>query len=387
MCIKIHEFQSKDLLAKYGVPVPRGDVASNADEVWSICRDLGGKAVIKAQVYAGGRGKAGGVRLVSSPQEGYEYASSIIGRRLVTVQTSPDGAPVQKLLVEESIQVVQELYLALTVGRSFQGPVFIASSAGGMEIEEVALNEPERIFNQAVDIAVGLQPFQGRRLALSLGLDSHLVGLTSQLMSAIYKLFMENDCSLIEINPLVVTADGSMVALDAKVDLDDDALFRHSDLAQLTDPDQEDHLEVEASQSNIAYVKLGGTVGCLVNGAGLAMATMDLVKGVGASPANFLDVGGGADEMKVAKAVDIMLTDSDVKLVLVNIFGGILRCDVVARGIVEACEKKACQIPFVVRMQGTNVDEGKKILASSQLNVTFALSLSEVATKLKVTLD
>lgn len=369
------------------MPVPRGDIAFTADEVLSICRDLGGKAVIKAQVYAGGRGKAGGVRLVSSPQEGYEYASSIIGSRLVTVQTSRDGAPVQKLLVEESIQVAQELYLALTVGRSFQGPVFIASSAGGMEIEEVALNEPERIFNQAVDIAVGLQPFQGRRLALSLGLDSQLVRLTSQLMSAIYNLFMENDCSLIEINPLVVTADGSIVALDAKVDLDDDALFRHSDLAQLADPDQEDHLEVEASQSNIAYVKLDGTVGCLVNGAGLAMATMDLVKGVGASPANFLDVGGGADEMKVAKAVEIMLTDPDVKLVLVNIFGGILRCDVVARGIVEACEKKASQIPFLVRMQGTNVDQGKEILANSQLNVTFALSLSEVATKLKATLD
>ena len=366
--------------------MPRGQVASTPDEAQAICHDLGGQAVIKAQVYAGGRGKAGGVRLVASPQEGRKYAGSLIGSRLVTAQTGPEGVPVQKVLVEEPVQVEKELYLAITVDRSSQGPVYIASPAGGMEIEEVAAKEPEKIFNEAVDIAVGLQPFQGRRLARALGLDGQLARPAAELMASLYKLFMEQDCSLVEINPLVVTADGTLAAVDAKVNLDDDALFRHADLAPLSDPEQEEPLEVEASQSNIAYVKLDGTVGCLVNGAGLAMATMDLVKGVGASPANFLDVGGGADEEKVAKAVDIMLSDSDVKGVLVNIFGGILRCDIVARGIVKAYEAKDAQIPLVVRMQGTNVDQGREILSSSGLKVTFASSLTEVAEKLKATL-
>ena len=339
--------------------------------------------MIKAQVYAGGRGKAGGVRLVDSPQEAHEYAGSLIGSRLITAQTGSEGVPVQKVLVEEPAQVARELYLALTVDRAFQGPVFIASPAGGVEIEVVATTEPKKIFNEAVDIAVGLQPFQGRRLSRALGLQGEQVRPAAQMMASVYKLFMELDCSLVEINPLVVTADGHLLAVDAKVSLEDDALFRHPDLASLSDPEQEEPLEVEASQARVSYVKLDGTVGCLVNGAGLAMATMDLVKGVGASPANFLDVGGTADEEKVAKAVNIMLSDPEVKGILVNIFGGILRNDIVARGIVDACAKKGAQIPLVVRMQGTNADEGREILSGSGLRVTFASSLAEVAEKLK----
>ena len=363
--------------------MPRGWVASTPGEAKTICRELGGRAVIKAQVYAGGRGKAGGVRLVGSPQEAHEYASSLVGSRLITAQTGPEGVPVQKVLVEEPVQVARELYLALTVDRAFQGPAFIASPAGGVEIEEVAARETEKIFNEAVDIAVGLQPFQGRRLARALDLRGEQVRSAAQMMDSVYKLFMELDCSLAEINPLVVTADGRLLAVDAKISLEYDALFRHPNLTSLADPEQEEPLEVAASQARVSYVKLDGTVGCLVNGAGLAMATMDMVKDVGASPANFLDVGGTADEEKVARAVSIMLSDPDVKGILVNIFGGILRNDIVARGIVEACRQRSAQIPLVVRMQGTNADEGRDILSSSGLRVTFASSLSEVAEKLK----
>jgi len=361
-------------------------VASTPSEAEAVCRDLGGKAVVKAQVHAGGRGKAGGIKVVNSPQEAHDFAASLIGTRLVTAQTGPEGVPVQKVLVEEPAQVARELYLALTVDRAFQGPVFIASAAGGVEIEEVSATDPEKIANEGVDIAVGFQPFQGRRVSHTLGLETDQVRPATQIMTSIYKLFMEQDCSLVEINPLVVTADGNLVAVDAKIDLEDDALFRHPELVSLADPEQEDPLEVEASQSGISYVKLEGTVGCLVNGAGLAMATMDLVKEAGTAPANFLDVGGSADEDKVAKAVNIMLSDPSVKRILVNIFGGILKSDVVARGIVKAYSQSEAKIPLVVRMQGTNVEEGRQILADSGLNVSFASTLIEVEEKLKTAL-
>ena len=380
--IKIHEYQSKELLANFGVPVPKGRVASSPEEVAEICRELGGTAVVKAQVYAGGRGKAGGVKLVNSSEEGVEYARGLLGTRLVTVQTGPEGVPVQRVLVEEPAQVDRELYLALTVDRSAQGPVFIASAAGGMEIEEVAETQPEAIAREGVDIAVGLQAFQARRIARGLDLDAGQQRSAARIMAAMYKLFMERDLTLIEINPLVVSKDGSLVAVDAKVSLEDDALFRNKDFSDWGDPEQETPLEVEASEYGIAYVKLDGSVGCLVNGAGLAMATMDLVRGAGATPANFLDVGGGADEAKVAKAVNIMLSDPDVESILVNIFGGILRSDIVARGIVRAYEETKSEIPLTIRLQGVQVDEARAVLDESGLQVSFAETLMDVEARL-----
>ena len=371
-------------MSKYGIPVPKGRVASTADEAEAICRDLGGKAVVKAQVYAGGRGKAGGVKLVSSPEEARDYAASLIGTRLVTVQTGPEGAPVRTVLVEEPASVARELYLAITVDRISRGPVVIASAAGGMEIEEVAETQPDKIAREGVDIAVGLQPFQARRLARTLGLEAKFQRSATAIMTSMYKLFMENDLTLIEINPLVVSTDDKLVAVDAKVSVEDDALFRHPELSSMGDPEQGTPLEMEAEASGIAYVKLDGTVGCLVNGAGLAMATMDLVRGAGAHPANFLDVGGSADEAKVAKAVNIMLSDPDVESILVNIFGGILRSDIVARGIVNAYTERASKIPLTVRMQGVQVEEAREVLKELGPGVTFADTLLEVEEKLKV---
>ena len=380
--IKIHEYQSKELLGSYGVPVPRGRVASTPEEVAEICRELGGTAVVKAQVYAGGRGKAGGVKLVNSPEEGREYSEGLLGTQLVTVQTGPEGVPVRKVLVEEPADVSRELYLALTVDRTAQGPVFIASAAGGMEIEEVAETQPEAIAREGVDIAVGLQPFQARRIARGLGLDASQQRSATRILAALYRLFMERDLTLVEINPLVVSGDGDLVAVDAKVSVEDDALFRQKDVADWGDPEQETPLEVEASEYGIAYVKLDGSVGCLVNGAGLAMATMDLVRGAGATPANFLDVGGGADEAKVAKAVNIMLSDPDVESILVNIFGGILRSDIVARGIVRAYEETKSEIPLTIRLQGVQVDEARAVLDASGLQVTFADTMLDVEARL-----
>ena len=362
--------------------VPKGRVASTPEEVAEICRELGGKAVVKAQVYAGGRGKAGGVKLVNSPEEGREYAEGLLGTQLVTVQTGPEGVPVRKVLVEEPADVGRELYLALTVDRTAQGPVFIASAAGGMEIEEVAETQPGAIAREGVDIAVGLQPFQARRIARGLGLDAGQQRGAARILGSLYKLFMERDLTLVEINPLVVTGNGSLVAVDAKVSVEDDALFRQKDVAGWGDPEQETPLEVEASEYGIAYVKLDGSVGCLVNGAGLAMATMDLVRGAGATPANFLDVGGGADEAKVAKAVNIMISDPDVESILVNIFGGILRSDIVARGIVQAYEETGSKIPLTIRLQGVQVDEARAVLDASGLEVTFADTLLDVEARL-----
>ena len=366
------------MLAEYGVPVPKGRVAATPEEVAEICRELGGAAVVKAQVYAGGRGKAGGVKLVNSPEEGSEFAAGLLGTQLVTVQTGPEGVPVRKVLVEEPASVARELYLAITVDRSAQGPAILASAAGGMEIEEVAETDPDAIAQEGVDVAVGLQPFQVRRIARGLGLDARQQRSATRILTAMYNLFMERDLSLIEINPLVVSDDGGLVAVDAKISLEDDALFRHKDLADWGDPEQEAPLEVEAAEYGIAYVKLDGSVGCLVNGAGLAMATMDLVRGAGATPANFLDVGGGADEAKVAKAVNIMLSDPDVESILVNIFGGILRSDIVARGIVNAYQESGSQIPLTIRLQGVQVDEARAVLDASGLEVTFADTLLDV---------
>ena len=381
--MKLHEYQAKDILERYGVPVPRRGVASTAEEAEKLTGDLGGRVVLKAQVHAGGRGKAGGIVLVDSPQEAERSASSLLGRQLVTPQTGPEGVPVRKLLVEEAANVAKELYLALTVDRAFMGAVMIASDAGGMEIEEVAAREPDRIQREGIDPLVGFQPFQGRRLARALGLDASLVRPVSQLMGALYKVFLDNDCSLVEINPLAITGDGRIIALDAKLDLDDDSLFRHPDLTELRDPEQEDPFEAGAREYGISYVKLDGEVGCLVNGAGLAMATMDVISAAGTTPANFLDVGGGASEEKVAQAFGIILSDPQVKRVLVNVFGGILRCDIAARGIVKACRELKKNPPILARMLGTNVEEGKAILGESGLDVTFADSLGEVARKIQ----
>ena len=381
--MKVHEYQAKSVLARYGIPVPKGGVASTADEAFEIAKCLGGPAVLKAQVHAGGRGKAGGIKRVDTPEEAHRAASSLLGTRLVTPQSGPEGAPVGKVLVEETAEVSEELYVALTVDRDFGGTVMVASESGGVEIEEIAARDPDRIYKEGVDVVMGFQPFQGRKLTHYLNLDPELVRPASQMMQALYKIFVENDCTLLEINPLVLTRDNRILAVDAKLSFDDDALFRHPELREMRDRDQEDHLEAQAQEYGISYVKLQGDVGCLVNGAGLAMATMDVVRSAGSSPANFLDVGGGASEDKVARAFSIMLSDSQVRQVLVNIFGGILRCDIAARGIVKACNEMGSELPLLVRMMGTNVEEGENILEGSGLNVTFADSLAEVERKMK----
>ena len=376
--MKLHEYQAKAIFASYGIPIPVGEVATTPQEAYQIARKLDGPSVVKAQVHAGGRGKAGGIVVVSSPDEARQAASSLLGKSLVTPQTGPEGAPVQKVLVEQPVAIVKELYLGLTVDRTYRGPVVMASEAGGMDIEEVAARDPAKILREGVDLSIGFQPFQGRRLAAAMGLAPELSRPANQVMAALSRLFVEKDCSLVEINPLVVTREGSLLALDAKISIDDDALFRHPELRDLRDPEQEDPYEVKAAQADISYVKLSGDVGCLVNGAGLAMATMDVIKRAGFEPANFLDVGGGAGEEKVAEACRIMLSDPQVNRVLVNIFGGILRCDIAARGIVMAFTEAKSGLPVSVRMRGTNMEEGLAILKDSGLNVTFAASLAEV---------
>ena len=378
--MKIHEYQSKDIFAQYGIAVPKGRVATTPEEAAEIAVELGGRAVVKAQVHAGGRGKAGGIKLIDSPEKAAEAAEALIGSTLVTFQTGPEGVPIRSVLVEEVIDVETEMYVGMAIDGAAEGVVAIASAAGGMEIEEVADTTPEKIITVAVDPVLGLQPFQGRKLAYGLGVAPELNRPVAGLMASLYKLFEENDCSLVEINPLGVTSDGRVLAMDAKIDIDDDAMFRHRDLAGLRDVEQEDPLEVEASEFNISYVKLDGDVGCIVNGAGLAMATMDVTHAAGASPANFLDIGGGADEAKVSKSLEIVLSDKSVKRVLVNIFGGILRCDVAARGFVMAAEKVPDKMrPMVVRMLGTNADEGRQTLADSGLDVVLVDDLNQAA--------
>ena len=382
--MKIHEYQAKEIFARYGIPVPKGRVATTPQEAGEVAAELGGRVVVKAQVHAGGRGKAGGIAVVDSPDAAAEAAERMIGSTLVTFQTGPEGAPVGSVLVEEAVDVDTEMYVGMAIDGSAEGVVAIASAAGGMEIEEVAETTPEKILTVAIDPVLGLQPFQGRKLAYGLDVPPALNRPVAGMMSALYDLFVGNDCSLVEINPLGITADGRALAMDAKINIDDDALFRRRDISGMRDVAQEDPLEVEASEFDINYVKLDGDVGCIVNGAGLAMATMDVTHAAGASPANFLDIGGGADEEKVAKALDIVLSDESVERVLVNIFGGILRCDVAARGIILAAERAPDKMrPMVVRMLGTNADEGREALANSGLDVALVDDLSGAAAALQ----
>ena len=377
--MKLHEYQAKEIFARYGIEVPRGIVANTPEEAGEATREMGGQAVVKAQVHAGGRGQGGGIKVVRSPEEAEEVARGFIGRNLVTRQTDAQGVPINSVLVEELADIKQELYVALTIDRGFRGPVMIASAAGGMDIEEVAATNPENIHTEPIEPVLGLMPYQARRVVSRLGLEAGPARPAVHTLNALYRIFTENDCSLVEINPLIVTGDDRVVALDAKLDVEDDSMFRHGDLRELRDRSQEDALEARASDMEIAYVNLDGSVGCLVNGAGLAMATLDVTNAAGAAPANFLDVGGGADDEKVASAVSIILSDPKVDRVLINVFGGILRCDIAARGIVLAFERMNSNLPLIVRMLGTNVDEGKEILGASPLNVTFADTLTEAA--------
>ena len=381
--MKIHEYQAKELMARYGIPVPKGGMAASPDDARKVAEELGGNVVVKAQVHAGGRGKAGGVKVVDNPDDAAEFTGSILGKHLVTFQTGPEGVPVNSVLVEETMDIAQELYVAIVLDPSERRPVVIASAAGGMEIEEVAEATPEKIMRAVVDPTVGLQPYQGRALAYGMGVPAELVRPTADLIVRLYRLMADLDCSQVEINPLVVTGDGRVLPVDAKLNLDDDAMFRHKDLTELRDASQEDPLESQAHDIGVIYVRLDGDVGCLVNGAGLAMATMDIVTAVGASPANFLDVGGGADEERIRAAVRILLSDPNVKRVLVNIFGGILRNDVLARGLVGAYEDTGSKAPIIARMLGTNVDEGRQILRDSGLDVTVVETLKDAAEALR----
>ena len=379
--MKVHEYQAKRILADGGVPVPRGGPATSPEEARSVAESLGGGAVVKAQVHAGGRGKAGGIKIVSSPDEAAEAAAAMLGTRLVTFQTGPEGVPVDAVLVEEPIDIERELYVGIVNDGAARGPVVMVSEAGGMDIEEVAETTPDKIIRVPVDPGLGLQSYQGRKIAYGLGMGPAQVRPVASMMQALYGIFRDSDCSLVEINPLAVTTDGRVLAADAKIDFDDDALFRHSDLGDLHDPAQDDPLEAQAAEYGISYVKLDGGVGCMVNGAGLAMATMDVIGQTGAGPANFLDVGGGADEEKVARALHIILSDPGVKAVLINIFGGILRCDVVARGMLQAAKENAKMdsTPMVVRMLGTNAEEGRGILSESDLEVRLVDDLAGAA--------
>ena len=379
--MKIHEYQAKELFRKHGVATPEGRAASTAADVEAAVEALGGMGVVKAQVHAGGRGKAGGVKVAGSPQEARDFAEGLLGTRLVTHQTGPEGVPVERVIVEETIGIEKELYASITIDPAERSAVLIVSEAGGMDIEEVAASTPEKIQRIPIDPIIGFQPYMGRRAAAALGLPKALVRPGGALFANLYDMFESLDCSLIEINPLVITSDGRLLAADAKMDFDDDALGRHPDLAALRDTGQEDPLDVEAHEHAVNYIRLDGDVGCMVNGAGLAMATMDIIKYMGAQPANFLDVGGGASEEQVASAFRIMLADPKVKRVLVNIFGGILRCDIAANGIVNAVKEKGIDVPLVIRMRGTNADEGKRILAESGLSVTVTDDLQEAARK------
>lgn len=378
--MKIHEYQAKEILGKGGVAVPEGGVASTSEEARAVATRLGRKVVVKAQVHAGGRGKAGGIKVVSTPQEAEEAAKALLGTTLVTFQTGPEGAPVNSVLVEEAIEVKRELYLGLVIDGAAQGVVVMASAVGGMEIEEVAENMPELLLREKVDPVLGLLPFQGRKIAFGLDIGPKLVRPLSTMIANLYQVFLDNDCSLLEINPLVLTEDGRILAADAKMDFEDDAFFRHKNLEDLRDTSQEDPLELRAREADVSYVKLDGTVGCLVNGAGLAMATLDVIGESGASPANFLDVGGGANEEKVAEALRIILSDPNVDTVLINIFGGILRGDMIAAGILAAIEGTEHQDRrIVVRMLGTNADQGRQMLQASSLNLSLVEDLGDVA--------
>ena len=380
--MNIHEYQAKGLLAKYGVAVPRGGVAYTVEEAESTAKDLGGSVwVVKAQIHAGGRGKGGGVKVVKSIAEVKEAADQILGMTLITPQTGPAGKLVRCIYIEEGCDIARELYLGMLVDRASGRITVMASTEGGMEIEEVAEHSPEKIIKIAIDPAVGLQPFHARKVAFGLGLEGGQVSSAVKFLLGVYSAFNDSDASLIEINPLVVTGNGAVIALDAKMNFDDNALFRHKDIAEMRDENEEDPSELEASRHELNYIKLDGAIGCMVNGAGLAMATMDIINLYGGEPANFLDVGGGADKERVTTAFKIILSDDNVQGILVNIFGGIMRCDVIAEGVVAAAREVDLNVPLVVRLEGTNVELGKKILAESGLAIVSAENLADAAEK------
>jgi succinyl-CoA synthetase beta subunit len=380
--MKIHEYQAKDLLKKFNVPVPQGNVATTSREARQVAEELAeGPFVVKAQIHAGGRGKGGGIKVATTLDEVEKVADQILGMTLVTPQTGPEGKVVNKVLVEQAQDIAQELYLGLVVDRASGRPVIMMSAEGGMEIEEVAARTPEAIFKEAVNPAAGFFPYQARNLAFGIGLNPALIRPATSFIENLYRMFTSLDCSLAEINPLVVTKGGTMLALDAKLNLDDNAMFRHHDLAAMEDPDEMDPLEHEARKHHLNYIRLTGNVGAMVNGAGLAMATMDLIKAAGAEPANFLDVGGGASAEMVANGFRIILGDPNVKGVLINIFGGILRCDVLANGVVEAVKQVQVKVPIIVRLEGTNVELGREILDKSGLTFTVATDMLDAAQK------
>jgi succinyl-CoA synthetase beta subunit len=379
--MKIHEYQAKEILSKHKVPIPKGKVTSDPGEARKIAEELGFPVVIKAQIHAGGRGKGGGVKLARDADQAEQYASEILGMKLVTHQTGPEGQTVKSVLVEQGMEIAKELYLGMVIDRNRSAPVVMASEAGGMEIEQVAAETPEKILTEAALPGLGLQPYQARKLAYGLGLEGDLARKAVQFMQALHEAFVANDCSLAEINPLVITAGGDLLALDAKMTFDDSALYRHKDLVELRDKDEEDPLEVEASEFDLNYIKLDGNIGCMVNGAGLAMATMDIIKLAGKEPANFLDVGGGTNVERVASAFRILMSDRNVKAVLINIFGGIVRCDRVAQGVVEAMKQVKVDVPVVVRLAGTNAEEAGEILKNSGLNFLVAEGLKDAAEK------
>jgi len=383
--MKIHEYQAKGILKKYGVAVPRGEMAESREEAERVAKSLfdSGAAgvVVKAQIHAGGRGKGGGVKIAKSVQEAGDLAAKMLGMTLITHQTGPEGRVVRRLLIEETLPIEKELYLGILVDRAEGKPVFMASAAGGMDIEQVAANTPEKILKQHIDPGMGLEPFQARKIAFALGLKPQQINPAVQFLTGLYRAFLETDASLVEINPFITCTDGRLYALDAKLNFDDNALFRHPDIRELRDITEEDPLEVEASKYSLNYIKLDGNVGCMVNGAGLVMATMDIIKYAGGMPANFLDVGGGANAEQVTHAFEILLSDKNVKAVLINIFGGILRVDTLATGVVEAANKTHIQLPIVLRLEGTNVEAGREILKQSGLNFTVAETMKDAAEK------
>jgi len=379
--MKVHEYQAKEILARYGVAVPRGIVVTGAEDARKAAEELGGRVVVKAQVHAGGRGKAGGVKLAGSPDEAVEVARQILGMRLVTKQTGAEGKLVRKVLIEEALPIERELYLGIVLDRSEGFPVMMASKFGGMEIEEVAANNPEALVKAHFDPDVGLHPFQARKLAFALELEGDAFKAGTRFMAALARAYADTDASLAETNPLITTTDGRVIALDAKMNFDDNALYRHKDIVEMRDLDEEEPLEVEASKYDLNYIKLDGDIGCMVNGAGLAMATMDTIKLYGGDPANFLDVGGGASQERVAAAFRILLSDPNVEGVLINIFGGIVRCDMIARGVIEAAKEVELKVPLVVRLEGTNVEEGRRLLGESGLDLIVAEGMADAAEK------
>ena len=383
--MKIHEYQAKAILKKYGVAVPRGEMAETREQAEAAARNLfdagASGVVVKAQIHAGGRGKGGGVKIAKSVQEAAEFAGKILGMTLITHQTGPEGRVVRRLLIEETLPIEKELYLGIVIDRAEARPVFMASAAGGMEIEQVAAENPDAILKEHIEPGMGLEAFQARKLGFQLGLKPQQINEAVRFMTGLYRAFQETDSSLMEINPFVSCSDGRLFALDAKINFDDNALFRHADIRELRDITEEDPLEVEASKYSLNYIKLDGTVGCMVNGAGLAMATMDIIKYAGGMPANFLDVGGGANAEQVTHAFEILLSDKNVKAVLINIFGGILRVDMLATGVVEAAKKTHIQLPIVLRLEGTNVEAGREILRESGLNFIVAETMKDAAEK------